>query len=76
MPQELTFDWQECLGKDYQNIHETYLDYIGNLTLVNNNSELSNKSFEDKKDFYKNSQFYLRDDYIYRLIRILHHLNH
>lgn len=59
MPQELTFDWQECLGKDYQNIHETYLDYIGNLTLVNNNSELSNKSFEDKKDFYKNSQFYL-----------------
>jgi hypothetical protein len=49
MPQTLSNTWKSILGKDYENIHITYLHTIGNLTLTAYNSEMSNKSFAEKK---------------------------
>lgn len=47
MPQVLTVEWQKSFSeKD----HETYLHTLGNLTVTGYNSELSNKSFKEKKD--------------------------
>lgn len=52
MPQnrELSVQWQEELGDEWQQIQETYLHTIGNLTLTGYNSELSDKSFKMKRD--------------------------
>lgn len=49
MPQELTKEWKESLGSEYEIIHEHLLHNIGNLTLTGYNSKYSNKSFETKK---------------------------
>ncbi|MCS3900847.1 DUF262 domain-containing protein [Methanococcus voltae] len=49
MPRTLTKRWRIALGRDYGEIHEKYVDTIGNLTLTAYNSEMSNKSFKDKK---------------------------
>ena len=51
MPRNLTNNWIEDLGENYQETHETYLHTIGNLTLTPHNSELGDKSFEDKKTY-------------------------
>ncbi|MEH1833135.1 MAG: DUF262 domain-containing HNH endonuclease family protein [Nostoc sp.] len=50
MPQKspLRKEWQEMLGADYNKAHKEWLHTIGNLTLTQYNSELSNKSFEEK----------------------------
>lgn len=55
MPQTLTNEWNIDLGNNSYEIHRIYLNTIGNLTLTNYNSEISNKSFLDKKEYYKNS---------------------
>lgn len=55
MPQTLTPQWQIELGKKYEEIHSQFLHTIGNLTISGYNSELSNKSFTDKKKIYKDS---------------------
>jgi uncharacterized protein with ParB-like and HNH nuclease domain/predicted transport protein len=51
MPQneDLTPAWQEALGPDWKRIQETYLHTIGNLTLTGYNSELSDRSFAEKR---------------------------
>ncbi|MCI1966694.1 MAG: DUF262 domain-containing HNH endonuclease family protein [Oscillospiraceae bacterium] len=49
MPQRLTPAWQIELGNKFDEIHNELLHTIGNLTLTGYNSELSNKSFDDKK---------------------------
>lgn len=41
--------WQTELGNDWEKIKEKYLHTIGNLSLTGYNSELSDKSFSDKK---------------------------
>ena len=41
--------WQTELGDDWEKIKEKYLHTIGNLSLTGYNSELSDKSFSDKK---------------------------
>lgn len=54
MPQNLTPAWVEALGKDdYQEIHETWLHRLANLTLTAYNSKYSNSSFADKRDMEK-----------------------
>jgi len=50
MPQELSESWKEELGVDYNKIHETYLHTLGNLTLTGYNSDMSNRSFLEKRD--------------------------
>jgi len=55
MPQNLTENWKAELGNDFENIHRTYLDTMGNLTLSAYNSELSNSEFSLKLDQYSRS---------------------
>lgn len=62
MPQTLTPKWKIDLGRDGDEIHKLYKDTIGNLTITKYNSEISNKSFEDKKDIYINSNIKLTRD--------------
>lgn len=62
MPQTLTANWKIDLGKKATEIHEKYINYIGNLTLTGYNSEMSNNSFEEKKEIYKDSNIYLNRD--------------
>jgi uncharacterized protein with ParB-like and HNH nuclease domain len=55
LPQKIkeTTDWLKMLSKDNteaKQLHETYLDTFGNLTLTAYNSKLSNRSFKDKKN--------------------------
>ena len=53
MPQHLTPQWVSALGKDYEDIHETWLHRLANLTLTAYNSKYSNNSFSDKRDMDK-----------------------
>ena len=50
MPQNLTEEWQQELGEDFQQIYQKWLHKIGNLTLTGHNSEYSNRSFKEKRD--------------------------
>ncbi|MGL6064845.1 MAG: DUF262 domain-containing protein [Fusobacteriaceae bacterium] len=59
MPQKLTQVWKLELGKKYEEVHEKTLHTIGNLVLTGYNSELSNKSFEEKKEMYLTSNLKL-----------------
>lgn len=54
IPQTLTQQWKVDVDKAEQ-VNERYGNTIGNLTLTGYNSELSNKRFIDKKEFYKDS---------------------
>jgi len=49
MPQHLTPAWVRELGDDYEQIHETWLHRIANLTLTAYNSKYSNSPFSEKK---------------------------
>jgi hypothetical protein len=54
MPQDdsgrkLSQQWKDDLGERWQEIHNNYLHTIGNLTLTGYNSELSDRSFQEKK---------------------------
>lgn len=62
MPQTLTPKWRIDLGKHAAKIHETYLHRLGNLTLTGYNSEMSNHSFEEKKEIYKESNLKINRD--------------
>ena len=50
MPQSLPPHWRKYLGLDAELIRDKYLHTIGNLTITGYNSELSVKSFEEKKE--------------------------
>ncbi|AFZ33136.1 protein of unknown function DUF262 [Gloeocapsa sp. PCC 7428] len=49
MPQTLNKQWQADLGANYSKIHKEWIHNLGNLTLTGYNSELSNKSFAEKR---------------------------
>lgn len=53
LPQTLTNSWKAKLGDKYQIIHDKYLHNIGNLSLSGDNTQLGNKSFEEKKQILK-----------------------
>ncbi len=55
MPRTLNEWWRDHLGEEGVQWHADYVDVIGNLTLTGYNSELSNMSFERKKDVYAQS---------------------
>ena len=52
MPQNenLSIEWRQELGADWERIQKTYLHTLGNLTLTGYNSEYSDKPFIDKKN--------------------------
>jgi len=49
MPQTLTEDWRYAMGPDAEEQHMIWCHTLGNLTLTGYNSELSNRSFAEKK---------------------------
>ncbi|MGC4960934.1 DUF262 domain-containing protein [Gordonia sp. DT101] len=49
MPQTLTSAWRHDLGSDSEEIHATWCNRIGNLTVTGYNSTYSNSTFADKK---------------------------
>ncbi|MDO7253115.1 HNH endonuclease family protein [Helicobacter cappadocius] len=50
MPQneKINNHWKEALGQNWKEIQKKYLHTIGNLTLTAYNSEMSDKSFQEK----------------------------
>lgn len=50
MPQHLTPAWISQLGENYEEIHNTWLHRLSNLTLTAYNSKYSNNPFLDKRD--------------------------
>lgn len=48
MPQTMTEAWRRELGPDHEEVHATWLNRIGNLTVTGYNSSYSNASFERK----------------------------
>src|SRR6266571_7706669 len=52
MPQTLNDPWVKDLGANYEEVHQTWLHTLGNLTLSAYNPELSNKAFSQKKETY------------------------
>jgi len=52
MPQneKLSAAWQEALGLNWRDVHDTYLHRLGNLTLTGYNSEYSDHPFPRKRD--------------------------
>ncbi len=62
MPQTLSKEWKDGLGKNYETIHDKYLHTLLNLTLTGYNSIYSNKPFKEKlniKDGFKDSNLRL-----------------
>jgi len=52
MPQneDLSAEWREALGAEWERIHEAWLHTLGNLTLTGYNSEYSDHPFPKKRD--------------------------
>src|SRR5205807_3377446 len=52
MPQNenLSAEWQEALGPEWERVQRTLLHTLGNLTLTGYNSEYSDRSFAAKRD--------------------------
>jgi uncharacterized protein with ParB-like and HNH nuclease domain len=59
MPQTLTQWWQTHLGEEADDVHDSLLHTLGNLTLTGNNSELSNLSFPEKQRILADSHLEL-----------------
>ncbi len=58
MPQTLTSQWKAYLSDETLRDRSVLLHRLGNLALTNYNSEMSNKSFDEKKPYYRGSNFY------------------
>jgi len=52
MPQNknLSQEWQDALGENWQDIQARWVHTLGNLTLTGYNSEYSDRAFEEKRD--------------------------
>lgn len=57
MPRTLSPDWGSDLGERSAEIHERWLDVLGNLTLTAYNSELSNYHFRNKRLLLQESHY-------------------
>ena len=64
MPQKIEDKWKSELGENHEEIHKTYLHNIGNLILTEFNSEIGNKTFEEKKRKLETSSLNYRLDII------------
>jgi len=48
--ENLSKEWKEALGDEWERIRETWLHTLGNLTLTGYNSEYSDRAFVEKRD--------------------------
>jgi hypothetical protein len=62
MPQTLNEEWEQLLGEQTANTHDTFLHTIGNLTLTGSNSDLGNESLLEKRKIYLQSNMALNKD--------------
>ncbi|CAJ2376216.1 MAG: DUF262 and DUF1524 domain-containing protein [Gammaproteobacteria bacterium] len=61
----LSPEWKEMLGENWQEVQKTWLHTLGNLTLTGYNSEYSDRSFLEKRDMkngFGQSKLYLNRD--------------
>ena len=61
MPQTLSSEWKEGLGEGATDIHERWLDTVGNLTLSGYNPNLGNKPFAEKRTLFAKTKFSLSE---------------
>lgn len=61
MPQRLNSEWRLQVA-NADKVKEQYGGTIGNLTLTKYNQEMSNKLYDEKRDFYKDSNISLTRD--------------
>lgn len=59
LPQTVSSWWKNHLGETWEDTHDLFLHTLGNLTLTAYNSELSNESFEEKKQILQKSHLEL-----------------
>jgi hypothetical protein len=52
MPQTMNVEWRQMLGGNPDEVHQEFVNNIGNITLIRHNQELGNKSFSVKKKTY------------------------
>ena len=67
MPQNLSKEWKDSLGPEWEKTHEKYLHTAGNLTLTGYNPELGNKQFLEKRDMkggFTDSPFRINADLV------------
>jgi hypothetical protein len=55
MPQTLSAWWQQHIGESSNEVYETRLHSLGNLTLTGYNAELSNNDFTSKLELFRRS---------------------
>ena len=48
--ENLSAEWRDSLGADWQRVQETWLHTLGNLTLTGYNAEYSDRPFAEKRD--------------------------
>ena len=48
--ENLSVEWQQALGPDWQTVQQTWLHTLGNLTLTGYNSAYSDRPFPEKRD--------------------------
>jgi uncharacterized protein with ParB-like and HNH nuclease domain len=79
MPQKLSEHWEHELGDNSKEIHKNFLHNIGNLILTEFNTEIGNKTFDEKKTKLNTSSLNFRLDVIYSEVwnetSILEHQN-
>ena len=65
MPQSLSDVWKDHIGIDWSEVHDDYVDNLGNLTLLTEkwNTELSNGSFAAKKSRLAGHALRINSDY-------------
>lgn len=59
LPQKPNADWKRSLGANWHDIHSRWANTAANLTITGYNSELSNKSFDEKRAVYRESPYRL-----------------
>lgn len=69
MPQTLTKYWKDILGENHSQLHADLVHDIGNLTLTSYNSNLSNKSFEDKLEILKSESHIKLNQYFNGIVK-------
>lgn len=58
MPQKLSQRWKDSLNEETLANYGTALHRLGNLALTNQNGEMSNKSFDEKKAYYEETPYH------------------
>lgn len=62
--QDLSDEWRTALGPNWEEIHNTLLHRLGNLTLTRYNSEMSDKPFSEKIPVFEKSATHTLNQYV------------